>query len=522
MNNGVAPLRETTASQIAVEADVVVVGGGGSGLASAIEAASFGRRVVLLEKHSRLGGTTGRSIGSVTATNTPHQIRKGILDSPDHHLEDLNLFNAALGAPDNDALKRILVDNAPETFRWLMAMGIEFYGPMVELPHRKPRMHNVLPNSGAYIYHLERKARSLGVEIHTSARVTRLLTEGRRVVGVACETANGAQAFRARGGVVLACGDYSASVPFREKFISPEMAAVQPINPTNTGDGHEMVLGLGGRVINGHLSLSGIRFQPPPSSWVAKVPPYRIITRFMNLALERLPGWLLRPFIMSFLTTVLVPSPKLFRNGAVLVNKNGERFADELESLAGPLSRQPEQSAYILLDGDLVEKFSAWPNYVSTAPGVAYAFLPDYRRSRRDVYHEATTLTELANKIGVPAAVLETTIQSLDAEAQSASSKANRTYANFTRGPYIALGPVRYFINFTDGGVAVNNRLQVLGAGDAPIAGLYAAGLIGMGGVLLEGHGHHLGWAFTSGRLAGRNAAHDVVSADLPEAARPT
>ncbi len=81
---------------------------------------------------------------------------------------------------------------------------------------------------------------------------------------------------------------------------------------------------------------------------------------------------------------------------------------------------------------------------------------------------------------------------------------------------------MRYFINFTDGGVAVNDRLQVLGSRDAPIAGLYAAGLIGMGGVLLEGHGHHLGWAFTSGRLAGRNAAHDAVSADLPEAARPT
>jgi hypothetical protein len=161
--------------------------------------------------------------------------------------------------------------------------------------------------------------------------------------------------FRARGGVVLACGDYSASVPFREKYISPEMAAVQPINPTNTGDGHEMVLGLGGRVINGHLSLSGIRFQPPTSSLVAKIPPYRFITRFMNIALERLPGWLLRPFIMSFLTTVLVPSPKLFRNGAVLINRNGERFTDELEPLAGPLSRQPGQCAYILLDGDLAQ-----------------------------------------------------------------------------------------------------------------------------------------------------------------------
>ncbi len=508
-----------TAAAAAVETDVVVVGGGGSGLAAAIEAASLGRRVVLLEKHTQLGGTTGRSIGSVTASNTPHQLRKGILDSPDHHLQDLDLFNAAAGAPDNAALKRILVDNAPETFRWLMSMGIEFYGPMIELPHRKPRMHNVLPNSGAYIYPLERKARTLGAEIRTSARVTRLLTEGNRVIGAACDTPHGPKAFRARGGVVLACGDYSASVPFRETYISPEMASVQPINPTNTGDGHEMVLGLGGRIINGHLSLSGIRFQPPPSSLVAKIPPYRLITRFMNIALERLPGWLLRPFIMSFLTTVLVPSPKLFRNGAVLINRNGERFADELEPLAGPLSRQPEQCAYILLDGALAQKFSAWPNYVSTAPGVAYAFLPDYRRSRRDIYHEAPTLSELATRIGVPAATLEATARSL---ASPGTSKPNRTFAGFTREPYVALGPVRYFINFTDGGVAVNDRLQVLGSGDAPIAGLYAAGLIGMGGVLLEGHGHHLGWAFTSGRLAGRNAAHDAVSADLPEAARPT
>jgi hypothetical protein len=43
-----------------------------------------------------------------------------------------------------------------------------------------------------------------------------------------------------------------------------------------------------------------------------------------------------------------------------------------------------------------------------------------------------------------------------------------------------------------------------------------------MGGALLEGHGHHLGWAFTSGRLAGREAAFNVVTADLPEAAAST
>ena len=47
--------------------DIVVVGGGGSGLAAAIEAARYGRRVLLLEKNpdAELAGTVRREIGRV-------------------------------------------------------------------------------------------------------------------------------------------------------------------------------------------------------------------------------------------------------------------------------------------------------------------------------------------------------------------------------------------------------------------------------------------------------------------------
>ena len=45
--------------------------------------------------------------------------------------------------------------------------------------------------------------------------------------------------------------------------------------------------------------------------------------------------------------------------------------------------------------------------------------------------------------------------------------------------------------------------------------GLFAAGATGQGGLLLKGHGHHLAWAFTSGRRAGRSAAFEVTTADL-------
>jgi len=495
--------------------DVVVIGGGGSGLAAAIEAASLGRKVILLEKNARLGGTTALSVGSITATNTPHQLRKGVLDSPDEHLEDLRRFNESLGLAGNEALSRLLVDHVSETLRWLMSMGVEFYGPMKELPHRKPRMHNILPNSRAYIVNLERHARRMGVDIRPSTRARHFIMENGRVAGVECEVSGNPVGFRARGGIVLCSGDYSASAEKRAKYLSAQMANVQPVNPTNTGDGHDMVLAIGGRIVNSHLHLSGIRFQAPPPSWIWSLPPSRLLTKFMNFALERFGGTLLRPLVMSFLTTVLVPSPRMFQHGAILINRHGERFCDELTDPGPRVAEQPGQHAYILIDGKLADKFSGWPYYVSTAPGFAYASIDDYRRNRKDIFRQGRTIGELAARLGASGERMEAMLK----EYNSAAGNGERGRIALDRAPYIALGPVRYFINFTDGGVEVNEKLQVLGSGDEPIPGLYAAGFVGMGGVLLEGHGHHLGWAFTSGRFAARQAAFKVVTQDVPEAA---
>jgi fumarate reductase flavoprotein subunit len=53
----------------------------------------------------------------------------------------------------------------------------------------------------------------------------------------------------------------------------------------------------------------------------------------------------------------------------------------------------------------------------------------------------------------------------------------------------------------------------VLGANDQPIPGLFAAGSAGQGGVLLDGHGHHIAWACVSGRHAARSA----LAANAPD-----
>ena len=480
--------------------DVIVVGGGGSGLAAAIEARAAGANVLLIEKNPALGGSTAWSIGSVTATGTPHQLRKGIVDSTNDHWRDMAGFNGDLDARDNPALRRVLADGIPETFRWLLAQGIRFYGPMPEPPHQKPRMHNVLPNSRSYITHLERAARRAGVVIRAGTRAVSLVIESDRVSGADCETPDGRKRYRATA-VVLAAGDFTSDPELKAQYMGPREAKVDGVNISATGDGQKLALALGARVLNGDLALGPeLRFIPPQKQNILlKLPPWPLLAGFMAWSLDRMPSFLLRPFVMSFVTTALAPSPSLFEAGALLVNKNGERFADELAKPAYDVAEQADKIAYILLDSRLAQHFNAWPNYISTAPGVAYAYLNDYRRNRRDMFTAAESLDELGRKLGMPDGALGKTV-----------SRYNESVGNrptFGAGRYIALGPVRAVFVHAEGGLAVDQDHRVLGPNDVPIAGLYAAGSTGQGGLLLKGHGHHLAWAFVSGRRAGRNAA---------------
>jgi len=492
-----------------MQADVVVVGGGGAGLAAAISARSYGAGVVLLEKNPALGGTTAWSVGSISAAGTRQQQHMGIIDTPAEHYRDMPLF--APDVPDNDVLRRVLTENVPDSLRWLEEAGMEFFGPSEEPPHSKPRMHNVLPNSRSYIYHLERKARGLGVRILTEACARELVTEDGRVTGVIFDRPDevGLRIAAARG-VILAAGDFAASEQMKRERISEAVAVTRATNPTSTGDGIRMGLALGGRVLNGDRYSGGLRFVPPPHpSWVTRLPPSRWLMRPAGWVLRHMPSVLLRRFLMGFLTTVLVPSTKLFQSGAILVNARGERFAEERQKMVEALVCQPGGVAYIVLDGRLGSQFTQWPHFISTAPGIAYAYLADYRRNRPDLFRQSDSVEGLARQLGVDPACLVATVEAYNrgdgTDASAGSSRGDRPVLNSP--PYYALGPVRNYVNFTEGGLAVSSRLEVLDADDRPIPGLYAAGSNGQGGLLLEGHGHHLGWAFTSGRLAGAYVA---------------
>lgn len=502
MNVGRAGVTETF--------DIIVVGGGGAGLMATLAAARLGRRVLLLEKNANLGGTTGLSVGSISTTSTVHQRAKGILDTPDAHFEDMALFAGPLVERDNLELRRLLVEEVPETFRELCEAGIAFMGPMPEPPHRQPRLHAIVPHSKGYMHHLGRACRSHGAEIRCGMRVGRLLQEGGRVTGVEVAAESGpARPIAARQGVILAAGDFSnASREYKARFLDPRLLDVQGANPTSTGDGQLLGEAVGGEVVNGDLVWGPeIRFVAPSRPALAsRLPSWRPVAWAILQAMRFVPDPILRPFLMSFVTTFLAPSHNLFKQGAILVNKAGQRFCDELDRPQDRITHEPDGVSYIILDGAIAKAFAAWPNFVSTAPGVGYAYLDDYARSRPDITFKAESLDGLAGKLGMDAANLSTTV-----EAHNASAGER---PKLTTPPYYALGPAKSWIMFGEGGLRVDRRLRVLDQERRPIPGLYAAGSCGQGGVILEGHGHHLAWAFTSGRLAGRHAALGEIPAE--------
>jgi len=207
-----------------VRYNVIVVGAGGSGLAAAVEAARAGARVLVVEKAEKVGGTTSWSVGTYTSSSTPHQKRAGIVDAPEQHFEDMGKFNGRTGFPDNLELRRMLTQNAPDTFLWLTDLGVEFIGPSPEPPHRVPRMHNVVPNSSAFAYHLERECVRLGVTILCKRELVDLLDDAQRVQGVKVRDPEGNETdLLADLGTVLATGDFAANTAVKRRFFGEEV-----------------------------------------------------------------------------------------------------------------------------------------------------------------------------------------------------------------------------------------------------------------------------------------------------------
>lgn len=452
--------------------DVVVLGAGGAGLAAAARAGEIGLSATVLEQADQIGGTTSRAVGSIAAAVGP-------TDSPGLHLRDIAALTTVSAA--EEALLRTYTRAAPATLAWLRSLGVQFLDPVHDEGSSASRLHNALPHAGVYVHALARRHRRCGGITHTGFTPCHFLRQEGRVVGVVGRASDGQQTtYRARHAVVIATGDFSGNEDLKQQHLGISYPAV---NPRNDGSGFRLVVDAGG--VTRSPGRAGwppeLRFVAPEGrSMLRRIPPTRTMSRALGHLATHAPRGLFGVAVSALSTTYLAPTPTVQDHGAVLLSSHGAKVYWKSGFDNG---LTPGEDYALVFDSTATRTFERPDLYVSTAPGIAYAGLADYRRFRRDLFYSCQSVEEVARRLSAPA-------------QHVASALAGR------QGPFVVLGPARAVQILTDGGLDIDESMRVLTTQGSPCPGLYAAGAAGQSSMTLPGHGNHLGWALTSGRLA--------------------
>jgi fumarate reductase flavoprotein subunit len=194
---------------------------------------------------------------------------------------------------------------------------------------------------------------------------------------------------------------------------------------------------------------------------------------------------------------------------AIYVNAGGERIINEnldFVSIKLKTMEQPERMIYLFMDQ---AAFTAWRN--AAPPLISQADIDRFvaRNGGVPMFANAGTIEETARIAGVDPARLRATADRFNGfvrAGQDADFGRTQLYP-IGEGPYYLVEQKLRFAS-TLGGLKINEAMQVLRANDSPVAGLYAAGEI-VGGVQGKESmpGCNVGWALTSGRLAGLSVA---------------
>jgi succinate dehydrogenase/fumarate reductase flavoprotein subunit len=220
--------------------------------------------------------------------------------------------------------------------------------------------------------------------------------------------------------------------------------------------------------------------------------------------------------------------------GIVAVNARGRRFVDESVSYhrfvramyaENPIT--PSVPAWLIIDARALNRYGLG----MIRPRLPKALLRKYLRS--GYLHNASSISELAAKIGVDAAGLERTVADnnraastgVDTEFGKGTSPFGLQYGDPTHRPNPSLGPIEtapfYAMALvptplgTSLGLRTDADARVLDATGAPIAGLYACGndAASMSASEYPGAGCQVGGGLTFGYVAAQHAARPAATA---------
>ncbi len=470
LQNAAAPAGEKEAKELS--ADVIVVGGGGAGMAAATRLAQLGKSVILVEKSGFLGGAISVSGGNQVVMGSQLQIDNGVADdSVESMVAD---FEANGANKNNKEILTLFAENVGATTDWLVAScGITFEEGLHQLGEYSHNRELAYTGGGAGFAEAMRKAvEEAGVQVLLNTKAESLIADNGTVTGVKAASSDADYTLTA-GDVVLATGGYGAN----KDMLTDEMKSALYYGPaSSTGEGIQMAQAVGAQTANmeyGKRYPNGIEV----SEGMAK-----------STIAGNIVGWTM---------------------SAILVNKDGNRVVNEKASNRTILEEELKQEGgelYLLLDA---ETFEAWKAKLAPA-GISDADIEKYLEANgttTPVFAHGETLEEAAAAAGINADNLKATVEKYNGfVAKGSDDDFGRAATYLTKtigeGPYYIVEQKPRFAT-TMGGLVINTSMQVLNEAGEPISGLYAAGE-NCGQVMGDDSpsGANNAWALTSGKLA--------------------
>lgn len=517
-----------------LERDVIVVGAGGAGLATAVAAAHQGLDVLVVEKSAFYGGATAWSGGNVWAPANSLLREKG---EEDCQGDALAYLEAVVGEHLDPDLARAFLDAVPQmvdffqyrtpvkfqvqsrfadhypgmpgacrTGRCLTPVPYDGrklgpalrhlrepleqvnapFGMMIDyedVDHLRDMTQSVrslwyvagmlmrllwdklrhargtrLTMGNALVARLVRAALDSGVEIQLETSARQLVHGAGRVTGVIAEHRGRPRLLKARRGVVLATGGFSADETLRRQFIPFPEQHVSLMPDENDGSGIRMGLNAGGSLGEGNRNNA---------DWVV----VSVGRKSDGSSVKCLHTVLDRP-----------------KPGCIAINRAGQRFCNEAaRDMVEAMHRTSSVPAYLICDSRFIKKYGLGlvkPGGLGLKSFLASGYLI-----------KAADVAELAALTGVDHHTLQGTIdrfnqlarQGHDQDFGRGNSDYDRTNGDHDHAPNPCLGPLDkppyYGVKIYPGdastwvGLRIDSRTRVLDGKGVPVAGLHAVGL---------------------------------------------
>ncbi|MCD8553599.1 FAD-dependent oxidoreductase [Seleniivibrio sp.] len=499
-----------------MNADVVIIGAGTSGTSAALSALENGAKTILIEKGAFPAGA-GTFSGGMFAADSSQQKKLGkTVDKKkliDRYMEQSN-YHA------NARLVANIVNNAGRAVDFVNSNGAQMKlvdpGTGGQYWHKGTEavLHGYQNGGGSKnIGRLQDTFKKKGGTLLFETKATSLIKNADgSIAGVVAEDADGNELrLMASKAVIVATGGMGANAEMLKEFFNyPDL----PLSPVNNAQGEGLAMAWAAGAKKGNVIMQNFATNP-------------------NNKIDT-------PLGMSDETWTLCDLPFL------RVNILGKRFiredrASDYAMIGNAIFDQPQHVAWQIFDQTSVDKikksgFSAiinqygeWKNSKQefyefnerisvserakkwATPTDLTKFIEDGIVGGSMV--KADTIEELAAKMNIDPAVLKAEVTRYNKFAKAGKDEDFYNDPRFmypvVKGPFYAFSNISRSIGAL-GGIVVNENLQVLGNDNKVIKGLYAVGndatgMYGNGYVDIEGG--TLGFGFTSGMLAGENAA---------------